>query len=81
MHIGHKESGKIHALFYSLVLTCVLNDLNPRVYLHYVISRLHDLRKGKVEAITLLPHIIDRETLKEFSERQIETGKKVLNFI
>ena len=81
MHIGHKDSGKIHALFYSLVLTCVLNNLNPRVYLHYVISRLHDLRRGTVEAGTLLPHTIDREVLKKFSEEQIEAGKKVLSCI
>ena len=81
MHIGHKDSGKIHALFYSLVLTCVLNNLNPRVYLHYVISRLHDLRRGTVEPGTLLPHIIDRDVLKKFSEEQIESGKKVLSCI
>lgn len=81
MHIGHKDSGKIHALFYSLVLTCVLNNLNPRVYLQYVISRLHDLRKGTVDPKMLLPHTIDREMLKKFSDEQIETGKKVLNSI
>jgi len=81
MHIGHKDSGKIHALFYSLVLTCVLNDLNPRVWLHYVISRLHDLRKGAVDPQALLPHTIDRDMLRKFSDEQIETGKKVLNSI
>lgn len=79
MFIGHKDSGVIHALFYSLVLTCILNNLNPRLYLFYVISKIHDIRADKVNAKNLLPHTIDRNELQNFSNKQIELAKKILN--
>lgn len=79
LFIGHQNSGTIHALFYSLVLTCLLNDLNPRVYLHYVISKIHDIRMDKVDPKCLLPHTIDRTELQNFSNKQIEFAKQVLN--
>ena len=79
MFIGHKDSGIIHALFYSLVLTCILNNLNPRLYLYYVISRIHDIRTGNLNANNLLPHAIDRNELQNFSNLQIELAKTVLN--
>ena len=79
LFIGHKDSGTIHALFYSLVLTCILNNLNPRVYLHYVITKVHDLRKGTVTAMQLLPHTIDRNELQLFSNAQVQLAKQILN--
>lgn len=79
MFIGHKDSGIIHALFYSLVLTCILNNLNPRLYLYYVISKIHDIRTGKVDPNILLPHTINRNELQNFSNSQIELAKKVLS--
>jgi len=79
LFIGNSESGKVHALFYSLVLSCVLNQLNPRVYLHYLLTQAHALRKKEVNAIDLLPDRIDREKLKNFVEDQISFAKKFFN--
>ncbi len=79
LFIGNKESGKIHALFYSLIISAIINDLNPRVYIHYLLTKIHDLRLGTVDSITLLPDRIDLKKLQEFATEQIEFGRKILN--
>jgi len=78
LFVGHKDSGMIHALFYSLIQTCILNELNPRVYLHYLITRIHDIRTKKVDPMTLLPHLISKQVLQEFAQEEIERSKKIL---
>lgn len=79
LFIGHKESGKIHALFYSLIISAVLNAINPRVYIHYLLTKIHDLRKKTIDPITLLPDRIDRAQLEQFAREQIALGKKMLD--
>jgi hypothetical protein len=79
LFIGNANSGKIHALFYSLVLSCVLNKLNPRVYLHYLLTQVHALRKQEVDPMSLLPDRIDREKLNLFIEDQITFAKQFFN--
>lgn len=79
LFIGNQASGKVHALFYSLILSATLNNLNPRLYIHYLITKIHDLRLGTVDPLALLPHTIDRNLLQEFSDQQVEFAKKVLN--
>lgn len=79
LFIGNKESGKIHALFYSLIISSVINDLNPRVYIHYLLTKIHDLRRGVIDPITLLPDRIDCEVLEQFAKAQIEFGRKIMN--
>lgn len=78
LFVGHKDSGMIHALFYSLIQTCILNELNPRVYLHYLIRQIHNIRMKKVDPMTLLPHLIDKKLLEEFANEEIERSKKIL---
>lgn len=79
LFIGNANSGKIHALFYSLVLSCVLNKLNPRVYLHYLLMQVHALRKNEIDPISLLPDRIDREKLNIFIEDQVTFAKQFFN--
>ena len=78
LFVGHKDSGMIHALFYSLIQTCILNELNPRVYIHYLIKQVHNIRMNKVDPMTLLPHLIDKKALEEFALAEIERSKKIL---
>ena len=79
LFIGNAASGKHHALFYSLVLSAILNGLNPRVYMHYLITKIHDIRQGRIDASLLLPHVIDKKILQTFSEKIISEGKTILN--
>lgn len=79
LFMGNEDSGGVHALFYSLILSCILNKLNPRLYIHYIITKIHDLRQGKVEAKALLPHTIDRDVLQVFAQAEIEKAKKIFN--
>ncbi len=79
LFMGHEDSGKIHALWYSLVLSAMINGLNPRVYIHYLLSKIHELRTGKIKADNLLPHTIEREKLQEFADQQIALAKAVLD--
>jgi transposase len=79
LFIGNQDSGKIHAFFYSLISSAVLNGLNPRLYLHYIITKVHELRRGIVTPEQLLPHIIDRDVLQKFSDKLLAEAKEILN--
>jgi transposase len=79
MFIGHEDSGKIHALFYSLILSAILNELNPRLYLHYLITKVHDLRRGLIDPASLLPHTIDQAALKNFADKLLVNAKEILD--
>ena len=79
LFIGNKDSGIVHSLFYSLLLSCILNKLNPRIYLHYVIMQIHNIRQGKINPKQLLPHTIDKDLLAKFAQEQIIKAKNLLN--
>mgnify|MGYP005861982685 CR=1 FL=1 len=79
LFIGNQETGLFHAVFYSLVLSAILHDLNPRAYIHYLITQIHPLRRGTVDPATLLPHTIDREILAQFAQDQIQFAKQMLD--
>lgn len=79
MFIGNKNSGQVHSLFYSLVLSALLNKLNPRLYLHFLLSKIHDIRRGTVDPITLLPHTINQNELTAFASKLFADAKKVLD--
>ena len=57
------ETGKIMALFFSLIQTCLMHDIDPRQYLTYVFQQIPRLRRKEVEAMSLLPQFIDRSLL------------------
>lgn len=81
LFIGNENSGKTHALFYSLLASAVLNGLNPRLYLHYLITQIHPLRLKQVTPLSLLPHNIDTALLKHFAQHTLEQGRKVLSTV
>ena len=79
MFIGNKSSGQVHSIFYSLVLSALLNKLNPRLYLHFLLSKIHDIRRGTIDPITLLPHTINQNELSVFASKLFADAKKVLD--
>ena len=79
LFMGNEDSGLMHALFYSLVLSAMMNDLNPRVYIYYLLTKLHDVRTKAIDPTTLLPHVIDKNKLKEFADEQIAIAKLVVD--
>lgn len=79
LFIGNEDSGKVHALFYSLTLSAILNGLNPRLYLHYLVTKVHDLRRKIIDPFTLLPHMIDHAELQKFSDQLLADAKKILD--
>jgi transposase len=81
LFMGHEKSASIHALFYSLVLSAILNKINPRLYLNYLLTQLHLLRQKKIDPYLLLPHIIDKAALQVFAHNQLKLAKSVLNDI
>lgn len=78
LFVGHEGSAQKAALLYSLIQSAKLNEINPRIYLHYVLTQVHALRKKEVNAIDLLPHRVDRRLLDEFAAKQSEKIKEVL---
>lgn len=79
LFVGHTDSAKIHGLWYSLIISAVKNDINPRTYVHYLLTKIHDIRTKVIDPATLLPHNIDRAELKIFAEKQLLLAKEVLN--
>jgi transposase len=79
LFIGNEDCGKIHALWYSLIISSIINHLNPRVYIHYLLTKVHELRRGEIDPAALLPDRIDIKALENFAKEQIEFGKKMLN--
>lgn len=69
LFVGNTQSAERGALLYSLVQSCLLNDLNPQQYLHFVLSQTHQLRRGEVDPKTLLPHLIDPAVVEAFSHQ------------
>jgi len=78
LFIGNKESGKIHAIWYTLIISAIINDINPRLYIHYLFTKVHALRRKEIDPITLLPDRIDVNELERFATTQIEFAKKML---
>ena len=79
MFVGNKDSGEISALWYSIVATALLNGLNPRLYIHFLLTKVHELRKGLIDPMTLLPHIIDHQILLDFANEQVALARQVLD--
>lgn len=57
---GTPESANKAALLYSLIQSCKMNDINARAYLEYVLNQAHRMRRGEVDATSLLPQFIDK---------------------
>lgn len=78
LFIGNEDCGKIHALWYSLIISSIINHVNPRVYIHYLLTKVHEIRRREIDPVSLLPDRIDIEELERFASSQIEFGKKML---
>ena len=59
LFIGNEASGQKAALLHSLILTCVMNKIEPRQYLQYVLNQVHCLRRKEINPVSLLPQFID----------------------
>jgi hypothetical protein len=57
----------------------MINGLNPRIYIHYLLTQIHNIRSGKVTPTSLLPHTIEYEKLQNFADQQIALAKLVLD--
>ena len=79
LFMNNEDSGAINAFWFSLVQSALINKLNPRVYIHFLLTKLHSLRKKEIDPIMLLPHVIDKNLLKIFEAEQLAVAKLVLN--
>jgi transposase len=79
LFMGNEDSGKIHAFWYTLVLSAMMNGLNPRAYVHYILTKIHDIRMKKTDPKSLLPHTIDLIQLQNFADEQLAFAKQMLN--
>lgn len=64
---GHPKGAEASANLYSLIETAKANNLEPNAYLHYLFEKI-PLIKNEDEYLELLPHTIDPEKLKNFSQ-------------
>jgi hypothetical protein len=49
------------------------------VYIHYLLTKVHQLRRGEIDPISLVPDRIDIKELECFAAEQVELGKKMMN--
>lgn len=60
---GNTRGAKNAALLYSLIQSCKLNGINARQYFNYILQQAHKLRRGEVDATSLLPQFFDKNLL------------------
>jgi len=64
LFVGNEASAQKAALLYSLIQSCLLNKINPRQYLVYVLKQVHAIRRREVSPDSLLPHTINPQLIK-----------------
>lgn len=79
MFFKNDNSGAINAFWYSIILSALLNGLNPRLYIHYLLMNVHKIRRKEINAAEVLPHVIDRKALDSFEQEQMSIAKKVFD--
>lgn len=63
LFMGNETTARKAALLYSLIQTCKINHINPRAYLNYILTKVHDIRRGESDVMSLLPQFIDKNLL------------------
>lgn len=63
LFVGNEISANRAALLYSLIQTCKLNNVNPRKYINYVLTKVHALRRKDIDPVSILPQFIDKKLL------------------
>lgn len=58
LFVGNQRGADIGALFYSLIETCVMNDINPRTYMRKLFELAPEVRRGERKAEELLPQYL-----------------------
>lgn len=61
----------------SMSLFSQYRRINPRIYLHYLLTQVHALRKNEVDPQQLLPHRISREILSQFADQEFVNVKNL----
>lgn len=61
LFVGNETSANKAMLFYSIIHTCKLNNIDVRKYLTYVLGKTHDMRNGSLSPCSLLPQFINPE--------------------
>ena len=64
LFVGNHRGAEAAALFYSLIQTCKLNNIEPRKYFNAILNHVHDMRQGKIKPRDLLPQTIEIEKIK-----------------
>lgn len=63
LFIGNEKSANTAAFFYSLIQSCVLNGIEPRKYLVYVLNHAGKMRRKEINPARLLPQFIDKNLM------------------
>ena len=64
LFIGNEKAAHTISLFYSLIASCKLNGIDPRMYLIRILNLASEMRKKKIDPTKLLPQIIDKKLLE-----------------
>lgn len=63
LFVGNEESANKSALLFSIIQSCKINKIDFRKYLIYVLNHAHAMRRGDIDAKSLLPQFINPEIL------------------
>ena len=81
LFMGNQNSGTINALWFTLVGSALINNINPRIYIHYLLTQIHGIRQKTIDVKTLLPHTIEHSVLEKFAAEQMNIAKEVFNSV
>ncbi|NOR68848.1 MAG: IS66 family transposase [Methylomarinum sp.] len=59
LFLGNERSANIAAFFYSLIQTCILNGIDSRKYLNYVLNQTGKMRRNEIDLTSLLGAVND----------------------
>jgi transposase len=63
LFVGNQKVADAAALFYSLIQTCILNEIEPRKYYNYLLKHVKEMRIGTIRGQDFFPQNCDIKEL------------------
>lgn len=60
LFVGNERGAKAAAIIYSLIQSCIINDINAREYFNAIMAKIPAIRRGDIDATTLLPQFFQK---------------------
>jgi hypothetical protein len=79
LFVNNAETGNINAFWFSLVQSALANNVNPKLYVNFLLDNLHKIRRKEpgFESINMLPHMVNKDLLTNLQQQKMKTTQKL----